>query len=297
MKLRYTLFLCGALCISTNHAAAQDIERMPFFNRSNAIAAIERALSLLPRVKCGKEQCAPATTEEFASPPVDPGDAREALLVGAKSARLKWCGLKWQERAFPAMMQEFQQRGIHNTRKLAILGLIHNEQFNKDYANLQALKTCDDGLRETLDKQNPSIEIPSWQHVVNKAFLDQSVADMLQRVLSEIQKSRCGPILCTPATDEEKANPPVTVEQARRAMKIGLLSGAAEFCGIDWKKRIFFPFMAAHRNGLKMSTRQLAIVSMLHGTMQGFVLESYQKHEQSCPEKLKANLEKQLSKG
>lgn len=296
MTLRYVLFLCAALCALANGSLAQDIERMPFFNRSDAEAAINRALLMLPKVKCGKEQCAPATTEEFVSPPVEAGDAREALLVGAKSARLKWCELKWEERAFPAMMQEFQQRGIHNVRALAILGLIHNEQFSKDHANLQALKTCSPELRASLDEQNPAIEIPSWQRVLNKAFLDQSVADMLQRVLSEIHKSRCGPILCAPATDEEKANPPVTVEQARRAMKIGMLSGAAQFCGVDWKKRIFFPFMAAHRNALKMSTRQLTIVSMLHGTMQGFVWENYKKHEQSCPDKLKASLERHLSK-
>lgn len=296
MKLGYVVFLFGLLWALSSGVAAQDAERMPFFTRSDAEAAINRALSVLAKVKCGKELCAPATTEEFVSPPVDVGDAREALIVGAKSARLKWCGLKWQDRAFSAMMQQFQQRGVHNTRALAILGIIHKEQFGKDYVNLQALKTCTEAMRASLDEQNPAFEIPPPQRIVNNALLDRSVADLLQRVLGEIQKSRCGADLCAPATDEEKANPPVTLEQARRAMKVGLLSGAAQFCGLDWKKRIFFPFMAFHRSNLKMSARQLTIVSMLHGTMQGFMFENYQKHEKPCTEKLRNSLEKHLSK-
>ncbi len=269
---------------------------MPFFTRTDAEAAINRALMLLPRVKCGKEQCAPATTEEFVSPPVEAGDAREALLVGARSALLKWCGLKWEERAFPMMMQQFQQRGIQNARSLAILGIIHNEQFGKDYGNLQALKTCGEELRASLDEQHPPLELPPWQRTVNNVLLDESVADMLQRVLGEIEKSRCGPILCAAATDDEKASPPVTIEQARRAMRVGLLSGTAQYCGLDWQKRVFFPFMAMHRNGLKMSTRQLTIVSMLHGTMQGYMFETYKKRGEPCTENLRSSLEKHLSR-
>ncbi len=297
MRSRPFIFSLGALLIVSGNAAAQDPENLPYFNRSDAQAAINRALSTLPKLKCGKEPCAPATTEEFVTPPVELGEAREALIVGAISARLQWCGLDWKKRSYPVLMQQYQQKGIHDTRTLAILSLIHREQFGKDYSSLQALKTCNDELRASLDKQNPVIEFPPWQRTVNNALLDKSVETMLQRVLSEIHKSRCGPGLCVAASDEEKANPPVTIKQARSAMKVGILSGVAEFCGLDWKKRIFFPFMAVHRSRLKMSTRQLTIVSMLHGTMQGFMVQSYQKHEEPCTDKLRNSLERHLSRG
>ena len=296
MKYRCFTFFLGALLIVSGHAAAQDPGSLPYFNRSDAQAALKRALSVLPKLKCGEEPCAPATTEEFVTPPVELGEAREALIVGAISARLQWCGLDWKKRSYPVLMQQYQQKGIHDTRSLAILSLIHREQFGKDYSSLQALNTCTEEMRASLDKQNPVVEFPPWQRTVNNALLDRSVATMLQRVLSEIHKSRCGPSLCDATTDEEKASPPLTVEQARNAMKVGILSGVAEFCGLDWKKRIFFPFMAAHRSRLKMSTRQLAIVSMLHGTMQGFMAQSYKKHEEPCTDKLRNSLERHLSR-
>jgi hypothetical protein len=120
---------------------------------------------------------------------------------------------------------------------------------------------------------------------------------MLQRVLGDIEKSRCGQEQCTPATGEEKANPPITLEDARRAMKVGLLAGTAEFCGLDWQQRIFLPFMAYQYRTLKLSPRQIAIVSMLHGTMQGFMVDSHKKRGTPCTEQMRQAIEKQLSSG
>ena len=137
------------------------------------------------------------------------------------------------------MMRGLQQKGIEDARKLTILQIIHNAQFSRDYSGLQALKTCSARQRADLDAQFPNIELPPWQRTVDFMLLDQSVAGMLQRVLGDIQKSRCGPEPCAPATDEEKANPPVTLEDARRAMKVGLLAGTAEFCGLDWQAADF----------------------------------------------------------
>ena len=295
MTLRYFSFSFIVLLVLSSSASAQSVDRTPFFTHRDGETAINRALTLLPKVKCGKEQCTPATTEEFVSPPVDVADAREALIVATRSARLKWCGLEWRKRTFPAMMYHFQQRGIRSVRALAVLGIVHNQQFGKYYINLQALKTCSEAMRAELDKKNPVFEIMPWHRRINNALLDRSVADLLQRVLNEIQLSRCGKELCAPATEAEKASPPVTIEQARRAMKVGLLSGTAQFCGLDWKKQIFFPFLAVHRSHLKMSMRQLAIISMLHSTMHGFVLENYKKQEKPCTDKMRSNIKKQIS--
>ncbi|WP_088348006.1 MULTISPECIES: hypothetical protein [Rhodomicrobium] len=297
MTFRLIGFLLGILLAMPPRAMAEDGEALPHFTVRDAEAAIQQAMAGLPTMHCGKDPCAAATPEEFAEPPVDADDARVALITGARSARLRWCGLEWKERAFPLMMQGFQQKGIHNIRALAILQLIHTGQFARDYGNLQVLKTCSPETKLALDKANPRVELPPWQGTVNNALLDESVAGMLQRILGEIHKSRCGPELCASATDEEKAKPPVSIEEARRAMKVGLLSGTAEFCGIDWKARIFYPFMAYHDRTLKMSDRQLAIVSMLHGTMHSFIVDGYKKRGAPCTDQMRESLEKQLSNG
>lgn len=297
MKSGAVAFLLILAAAVFRPAMAQDADRIPYFSSQDVEKAIARALSAVGEAKCGKDPCPPATTEEFVTPPVGVEEARLALMTGAKSARLRWCGLEWDKRAYALMMQGFQSRGIHNLRTLTLLQIIHNQQFSRDYPNLQALKTCDERLRASLDAENPIVELPPWQRTVNNALLDQSVADMLRRVLNEIQNARCGDEPCAPSTEEEKANPPVSVEDARRAMKVGLMAGVAEFCGLDWQNRIFLPFMVHYRRTMKMSARQLAIIGTLHGTMQGFMLENYKKRGEPCTDDLRRNLEKHLSSG
>ncbi|NJM34798.1 MAG: hypothetical protein HC850_08895 [Rhodomicrobium sp.] len=80
-------------------------------------------------------------------------------------------------------------------------------------------------------------------------------------------------------------------------MKVGLLSGVADFCGLDWKNRIFIPYMAHKRVTLKMSIRQLAILATLYSTMQGFMSNSYKSRGQPCTDDLRQALEKHLSAG
>lgn len=297
MIVRLIGILLSALVALSPRAIAQDGEAIPHFTGRDAESAIQQALASLPNMRCGKDPCARATPEEFAEPPVSADDARIALITGARSARLRWCGLEWKDRAFTLMMQGFQQRGVHSIRVLAILQLIHTAQFAKDYGNLQVLKTCSPETKTALDQQFPAVQLPPWQGTVNNALLDESVTSMLQRVLSEIHKSRCGTEFCASATEAEIATPPVSIEEARRAMKVGLLSGTAEYCGLDWKTRIFYPFMAYHGRTLKMSERQLAVVSMLHGTMQGFIVDGYKKRGEPCTAQMRENLEKQLSNG
>jgi hypothetical protein len=297
MIVRLIGIVLSALVAMSPGALAQDGEAIPHFTGKDAELAIAQALISLPKMRCGKEPCAAATPEEFADPPVSPDDARIALITGARSARLRWCGLEWKDRAFTLMMQGFQQRGVHSIRALSALQLIHTAQFAKDYGNLQVLKTCSPETKNALNQQFPPVQLPPWQGTVNNALLDESVSSMLKRVLSEIHKSRCGREFCASATEDEIASPPLSIEEARRAMKVGLLSGTAEHCGLDWKQRIFYPFMAYHGRTLKMSERQLAVVSMLHGTMQGFIVDGYKKRGDPCTPQMRENLEKQLSQG
>ena len=269
---------------------------MPYFSQSDAREAIKLALGSVQELKCGKEPCEAATTEEFVSPPIEADHARLALIGGARSARLQWCGLEWQKRILPALIQSFQEQGIHSRRSLAMLKLIHDVQFKKDFAGLQILKTCSEEQKAKLDKQSPVIVMPPWQGAVNNALLDTSVAQMIQRVLGDISQTNCGGKFCEPATAEEKANPPVSIDQARQAMKVGISAGVAQFCELDWRSRIFLPFMGYHQHTSKMEPRQLSIMAMLFATMQGFMLESYKKHEKTCSAQMKDRLEHQFSK-
>jgi hypothetical protein len=285
------LFLLGC------NAAAQTSEEIPFITRDDARQTILSALRSLPEVLCGKKPCAPATAEELAEPPVTPEEARTAMITGAKSARLQWCGLSWKDRAYAALHLRFQAQGVYEARTLALVGLIHDIQFHKDYLGLQALKTCSGKLRVSLDQDNPVIELETWQRIANNALMDYSVAEMLGLVLKEIHNSHCGNEPCSPATVEEIATPPISITQARQAMRVGLFSGAAQFCSLDWERSIFYPFIAHHKHTMKMTDRQLTLVSMLHGTMQNFIVRKYREHEKSCSDTMRENLQRELTAG
>ena len=191
----------------------------------------------------------------------------------------------------------FQAQGIYEARTLAVLGLIHDRQFHKDYLGLQALKTCSGKLRVRLDQENPTIKLDPWQRVANNSLMDYSVAEMLGMVLKEIHKSHCGNELCSPATKDEIEHPPISIIQARQAMRIGLFSGAAEFCSLDWKNSIFYPFIAHSKHTLKLTARQLTVVSMLHGTMQNYIVRKYREHEKACSKTMRENLQRELTSG
>ncbi len=278
-------------------ASAQTGAEIPYFSMNDARQAITAGLRSLPQVQCGAAPCAPATAEEIASPPIGPEDARAALIAGAKSARLEWCGSNWRDRAHAGLMMRFQSQGVYETRILALIGVIHDLQFHKDYLGLQALRTCSPDVRAALESDNPEVGVERWRRAASNALLDHSVEEMLGMVLKEIHKSRCGTAFCSPATEEELASPPLTLGEARQAMRVGLFSGAAEFCALDWERMIFLPFMAHQRNVMKRSTRQLVMVSMLHGTMQSFIVERYRTHEKICSDAMRQSLESDLSPG
>jgi hypothetical protein len=122
---------------------------------------------------------------------------------------------------------------------------------------------------------------------------DDFVRRILVEALDHMPRARCENAQpCAPATAAEKENPPITVAEARAIMNRGILSGAAERCGLDWQRQNFTPMMAYWRKDMRKSERQMALVASLHGIMQGIV--NARADERGCTAQLRQNLEQGL---
>ncbi len=100
---------------------------------------------------------------------------------------------------------------------------------------------------------------------------EDAIRRMLVSALDNIQRAQCGGQPCAPATPAEKANPPLTIAEARLIISRAALSAVGEHCGLDWRQQNFLPMMAYWRARHKKTERQLALVAILHGIMQGQV--------------------------
>jgi hypothetical protein len=275
-------------------AFSQDINTPLHFSDQETRKAIADALPMLPKLTCGKTKCAPPTPKEFANPPINIDDARVAMRVGTKSAQLSWCGLDWRPRTYEAMMQVFRYKYRGNPRSMALLHTIHSLQYGRIFTNLQVLKTCSAQTRADLDKQNP--KIAAFNTLANLTE-DDIVKKMLTVVLNKLPEAMCTPKKhCAPATDAEKAKPPVSLEQARGVVKAGILSGSAEHCGLDWQRRVFLPTLNYYRKKEKMNERQIAIISVLHGIVQGYTATHHKMHDETCTAAMRQELDKKLPK-
>lgn len=114
---------------------------------------------------------------------------------------------------------------------------------------------------------------------------------LLNTALDNLAKAQCGAAPCSPATTEERANPPLTDEQVRNAVAAGTVSIFAEQCQLDWRPH-FESYMRHHRIGLKMNDRQLALVGLLHGITMGSLTKRVE--QTPCTPEFKAGLEKKL---
>lgn len=294
MRVTFVGLFIALLFAAATPAAAQDYRKPPVFAERDVKAAIAEALRAMPSVKCGGEPCPAPTPEEFANPPVQVEEARLAMLTGAKSALLSWCGLDWQSRAYSLMMRAFLARYKPHDRGLQVLKMVHAQQLGRDVTNLQMLKTCSPEIRAQLEAENPSI-IEQATPPAESLLRDEAVSRMLHLVLDRLPEAKCGKKPCTPATPEEKAKPPVSIEDARLALKTGILSGNAQHCGLDWKEKVFKRLMTRARQKLKMNDRQLAIMGVLHGAMQEYVITSIKaRGSEACTAKKKADVERQM---
>jgi hypothetical protein len=99
---------------------------------------------------------------------------------------------------------------------------------------------------------------------------------------------------CAPATAQERANPPLTLAEARRVVDRGAISGAAQHCGLAWRERNLAPLVGYLRTTLKKSDRGLALAAYLHGTMQDRTRAAFAA-KGPCSDETKKKLEGRLS--
>lgn len=106
-------------------------------------------------------------------------------------------------------------------------------------------------------------------------------ANLARRVLimalDDIQRAQCGPSgqQCAPATPEEKSTLPLTVLEAQMIVDRGLVSGVAEHCGLAWQRQNFVPMMAYWRDIQKKTERQMALIGVMHGIVQGQTAKAF----------------------
>ena len=122
---------------------------------------------------------------------------------------------------------------------------------------------------------------------------DEQVHKLLMIALDRIGRALCeGKNRCAPTTAEESANPPITIAEARLVIHRGALSGAAERCALDWQGRNFQPMMTYWRRTLKKNERQMALIGILHGLVQGIGASNAKL---ACTDEMRKNVDRQLT--
>jgi hypothetical protein len=130
-----------------------------------------------------------------------------------------------------------------------------------------------------------SVAPPAPKQELHRAFLAVAI--------DNFDKAMCGQgQSCAPATAAERANPPLSDEQARSIVSAGVISVTADHCGLDWQRWNFVPLMRHHRETLKLNEREMALVGLLHGITMGQVGEIARKSP--CTPELKAATEQRL---
>jgi hypothetical protein len=124
---------------------------------------------------------------------------------------------------------------------------------------------------------------------------DTLVAKTIQVALGNIAQAKCLDALCDPASAAEKANPPISIASARTAMNMGMLSGSAEVCGLDWKQRVYLPFMTDLDETQNLSDRQLALMAVLMSLMRNRIKETFKKQNKPCSDQLRLETEKAIA--
>jgi hypothetical protein len=116
---------------------------------------------------------------------------------------------------------------------------------------------------------------------------DEKVREALQTALSHIHRARCeGLQPCAPATANEVRTPPISLDQARAAIRAGLASGGMQWCRLDWQQRSFRPMMDHHRKVVGLNERQMALMGLLHGMHQGMMIRTMGDRE--CTPEMRA---------
>lgn len=131
------------------------------------------------------------------------------------------------------------------------------------------------------------------QAPVEQFLTDEHVKNAIATALENIDKGKCEDGKpCAPATKEELANPPLGADQARGAIKAGIISGTMQWCDLAWESRNFQPFLIHHKNNEEMNPRQLALMALIHGFHQAAVRK--QLEQNPCPPATKEQMSSQM---
>ncbi len=125
---------------------------------------------------------------------------------------------------------------------------------------------------------------------------DAQVRHAIVLALRHLHKALCGETNCAPATADEVSEPPISLAQARMAISTGVLSGTAQWCGLDWQRGLFLPMIDGFVKEHQADDRQRALVALLHGIYQGQVYLNLNPRG-ACPEEIKSRMEKRLAPG
>lgn len=135
----------------------------------------------------------------------------------------------------------------------------------------------------------------SFDEKFGKMISDDAARDSIKLALTKIHTTVCeSKKPCAPTNASELANPPITIVDGRAAMMFAIKSALAQWCGIDWKRSLW-PMIAFGKHKMKMSDRQLQLITLIHGDFQARQLATYAKAGQ-CPATLRGQLDSQLPK-
>jgi hypothetical protein len=116
----------------------------------------------------------------------------------------------------------------------------------------------------------PVPDVPDAHAQAVRSDPEAAVRQLLGLALDNIQNGLCeGGKTCSPATAHERADPPVTLVEAKEILGRAFLSAMGEHCGLDWKRINYLPMMAHWRDALKSPERKLTLIALFHGIAQG----------------------------
>ena len=93
---------------------------------------------------------------------------------------------------------------------------------------------------------------------------------------------------------KEKKLPLLPFEKEQEVFDRGVLAITAEWCGMDWRKSSFEPFMNAERKSGQWNDKQLAYMDVMHGFTMGMVGHQLSKAGE-CQPKHKTAVKKYLA--
>ena len=127
----------------------------------------------------------------------------------------------------------------------------------------------------------------------DQAFLRSVGVDARNAMLANIDSMMCGAVACTPASDAERANPPVTDDEAASIAAVAVVSAVAEHCGLDWTQGSFLPMMARWRSAPDITDRKLALIGATHGFVQGQAVQAFAAQGE-CDEQTRTAMQSQF---